>query len=382
MQRRLTASLLAISLLPMTTGVVASATPQVAKAFPAANTTTLNLVVTMPSFAMVVLVIVSGGLVRHWGSKRLVLSGLGLVAMASLLAALAPNLGWLLVARLLLGVGLGLYNALAVSLISRLFQGATRQRLLGYQNAVQGLGALVGALAVAGLLILSWRAAFLIYLVSVPILLAYARNVPEVRFTTRQWAVTPITARQWRQIGYYTGLLFLLMTFYMLANLKLPALFVQRHLGSASSGALLLAVMAGGTVLAGISYQSLKRRWSAGVLAVSCALMLTGYGCLALPQRWGLLISAIVVGVSFGWFVPEIFGAVTKIVDQTQANLVTTILMTSSNLANFTASFALLLLAPTGHLNQLIWHSGFIIVGLGILELGHWWHGRTRLVTD
>lgn len=382
MQKRRIAALLAISLLPMTTGVVASATPQLAQAFPNAQATTLNLVITMPSFAMMVLVILSSSLVRHLGSKRIVLSGLGIVAVAALLASSAPSLGWLLAARLLLGVGLGLYNALAVSLIGCLFQGSQRQRLLGYQNAVQGLGACLGALAVAGLLLWSWRATFLIYLISVPILLGYARYVPEVRFSTPVKVKLPFSTDQKRKLGCETSLLFLLMTFYMLANLKLPSLFVQRQFGSASAGALLLVVMALGTVLAGLSYQYLKRCFSAGILGLSSLLMLAGYVSFINPHVWGLVLSAVLIGVSFGWFVPEIFGAVTQVVAPSQTNLVTTILMTSSNLANFTASFSLLLLAPSGQLSQLIWRSGVVLVVLVSVEFVHWWRLRATLISD
>jgi len=368
MKKRLIASLLSISLLPMTTGIVASATPQLALAFPTATATTLNLVVTLPSFAMMVLVLISQQLVQRWGSKRLVLTGLGLVAVAAGLAMVAPTITWLLVARLLLGVGLGLYNALAVSLISRLFQGNQRQQLLGYQNATQGLGALVGALAVAGLLLINWRAAFGFYLISLPIMLAYAKNVPEVSFKSQQQATPALTRSQWLGMGAQAGLLFLLMTFYMLATLKLPSLIVTRHLGSSSAGAILLVIMALGTVLAGLSYQWVKSRCQTYMNLVSTLVMAGGYlALLGLTNRWWLVGSALLVGVSFGWFVPEIFGTVTQLVLPQQANLVTTILMTSSNLANFGASFVLVLLAPTGNQMSFIWHSLLVLGSLSLV---------------
>jgi len=368
MKKRLIASLLSISLLPMTTGIVASATPQLALAFPTATATTLNLVVTLPSFAMMVLVLISQQLVQRWGSKRLVLTGLGLVAVAAGLAMVAPTITWLLVARLLLGVGLGLYNALAVSLISRLFQGNQRQQLLGYQNATQGLGALVGALAVAGLLLINWRAAFGFYLISLPIMLAYAKNVPEVSFKSQQQATPALTRSQWLGMGAQAGLLFLLMTFYMLATLKLPSLIVTRHLGSSSAGAILLVIMALGTVLAGLSYQWVKSRCQTYMNLVSTLVMVGGYlALLGSTNRWWLVGSALLVGGSFGWFVPEIFGTVTQLVLPQQANLVTTILMTSSNLANFGASFVLVLLAPTGNQMSFIWHSLLVLGSLSLV---------------
>lgn len=368
MKKRLIGSLLSISLLPMTTGIVASATPQLALAFPTAKATTLNLVVTLPSFAMMVLVLISQQLVQRWGSKRLVVTGLSLVAVAAGLAMVAPTITWLLIARLLLGVGLGLYNALAVSLISRLFQGSQRQRLLGYQNATQGLGALIGALAVAGLLLINWRAAFGFYLISLPIMLAYAKNVPEVSFKSQQQATPALTQSQWLGMGSQAGLLFLLMTFYMLATLKLPSLMVTRHLGSSSAGAMLLVIMALGTVLAGLSYQWVKSRCQTYMNLVSTLVMVGSYlALLGSTNRWWLVGSALLVGGSFGWFVPEIFGTVTQLVLPQQANLVTTILMTSSNLANFGASFVLILLAPTGNQMSFVWHSLLILGSLSLV---------------
>lgn len=374
--RATTLAILSISLLPMTTGVVASATPKLMTSFPTASTTTLNLVVTIPSFAMMVMVLISGALVKRFGSKRIVLSGLAIVSLATIIGMLAPNVQWLLAARLLLGVGLGLYNTLAVSLISRLFQGSQRQRLLGFQNATQGLGALLGALVVAGLLLVSWRWAYGFYLISIPLFGGYAYYVPEVRFAdSTKTPKQPLTIPQYSWLALDAGCLFGLMTFYMLANLKLPAMLVQHHWGDSSTGALLLVVMAIGTVVAGISYQWLKVRLQRLMLVFSSLIMLGGYvAMLVAPASWALGISAVLVGASFGWLVPELFGHATQLVTASQTNFVTIILMTSSNLANFTAPFVMVILTPNGSPEQFITRSLGALASLVVIELlGFWW---------
>ncbi|ETY72733.1 MFS transporter [Lactiplantibacillus fabifermentans] len=382
--RATTLAILSISLLPMTTGVVASATPKLMTSFPTASTTTLNLVVTIPSFAMMVMVLISGALVKHCGSKRIVLSGLAMVSLATIIGMLAPNVQWLLAARLLLGVGLGLYNTLAVSLISRLFQGPQRQRLLGYQNATQGFGALLGALVVAALLLVSWRWAYGFYLISIPLFFGYAYYVPEVRFAdSNQTRHQALTMRQGSSLVLDAGCLFGLMTFYMLANLKLPAMLVQHHWGDSSTGALLLVVMAIGTIVAGISYRWFKTRLQRLMLVFSSLSMIGGYvAMLVASASWALGISALLVGTSFGWLVPELFGHATQLVPASQANFVTIILMTSSNLANFAAPFVMVMLTPSGSLEQFITRSLGVLASLAVVELLSFWWQRGHVVLN
>ena len=87
-------------------------------------------------------------------------SGLALSALAFIMGGLAAGLGWLLVARVIQGLGAGLVFGTAPALVTAGAPSEARGRRLGFLNGAMGLGAL-GPL-VAGFLVdgFGWRAVF------------------------------------------------------------------------------------------------------------------------------------------------------------------------------------------------------------------------------
>ena len=85
----------------------------------------------------------AGRLADLLGARRVFLTGLALVAVVSALAPLAPSLGWLIAARVLLGIGTGAQFPSGVAMIRRI---ADRRKA----SAVGALGLLVGLRADLG----------------------------------------------------------------------------------------------------------------------------------------------------------------------------------------------------------------------------------------
>ena len=69
------------------------------------------------------------------GSKKTVLLGVITYFVFGTMPLYLNNYNLILGSRVLLGVGSGLFSALAISLLSRFFQGPTLFKMLGYQNA-------------------------------------------------------------------------------------------------------------------------------------------------------------------------------------------------------------------------------------------------------
>jgi EmrB/QacA subfamily drug resistance transporter len=99
------------------------------------------------------LLLLGGRAADLFGARRLVITGLGVFAGASLLAGLAPT-GWaLLASRVVQGASAALLSPSALSLVVRTFDGTERDRALGIWSALGGgaaLGFLLGGLLTAG----------------------------------------------------------------------------------------------------------------------------------------------------------------------------------------------------------------------------------------
>jgi EmrB/QacA subfamily drug resistance transporter len=127
------------------------------------------------SFA--VLLITGAALGDRFGRRRLFAVGLGVFATASAASALAPDVGWLIAARALQGVGSALIMPLGLALLSAAFPPEKRGAAIGIFSAITGIavasGPLVGGAIVNGL---AWQWIFWINvpigLVSIPFVLS------------------------------------------------------------------------------------------------------------------------------------------------------------------------------------------------------------------
>jgi EmrB/QacA subfamily drug resistance transporter len=120
------------------------------------------------SFA--VLLITGAALGDRYGRRNFYAAGLGLFAFASAAGALAPNVGVLIGARALQGVGAALLMPLGLALLSAAFPAEKRGAAIGIFSAITGIsvasGPLVGGAVVQGI---DWQ---WIFWINVPIGLA------------------------------------------------------------------------------------------------------------------------------------------------------------------------------------------------------------------
>ncbi|HEY0806064.1 MAG TPA: MFS transporter [Pseudonocardiaceae bacterium] len=131
--------------------------------------------------ALAGLVLIAGSLGDRYGRRRVYLIGVAWFGVASLLCGIAPNIGLLVAARILQGVGGALLTPGALAILESSFAREDRARAIGAWSGLSGVATAVGPL-VGGVLIQawSWRLAFLINPpVAVVCIVLALRFVPE-----------------------------------------------------------------------------------------------------------------------------------------------------------------------------------------------------------
>ncbi|MFB9991041.1 MFS transporter [Deinococcus oregonensis] len=133
------------------------------------------------------LILVGGALGDLYGRKRMFGLGVGLFALASLLCGLAPQLGVLIGARVLQGIGGALLIPGSLALINGVFPRQMRGRAIGLWSAITSMVLIFGP-ALGGLLVdtASWRWVFLLNLPLAALVLLALPRVPESRDETRR----------------------------------------------------------------------------------------------------------------------------------------------------------------------------------------------------
>ncbi|GLX02006.1 MFS transporter [Microtetraspora sp. NBRC 16547] len=107
---------------------------------------TLTWVVTAYTLFFGGLMLLGGRLADLFGTRRLMLTGLGVFVLASLTSGLASDAALLVGGRIGQGVGAALLSPAALATVTTTFHGAERNRALGVWAAIGGAGSAIGVL--------------------------------------------------------------------------------------------------------------------------------------------------------------------------------------------------------------------------------------------
>jgi len=161
--------------------VVNIALPSIGRDF-GAGFRTLQWIVNAYTLTLAALILLAGALGDRYGRRRVFVVGVVWFAVASLLCGLAPTAEILVAARALQGIGGALLTPGSLAIISSSFVATDRARAVGAWSGLSGVAAAVGPFLGGYLVLLNWRAVFLINLpVAVFIVLVSLRHVAETR---------------------------------------------------------------------------------------------------------------------------------------------------------------------------------------------------------
>src|SRR5262245_29722692 len=160
----LTALILVAAVANLNLAVANVALPDIGKAFDAGQTA-LDLVAVGYSLGLACSVLYLGALGDRYGRKTMLLLGTAVAIPASLLAALAPSIGVLIVARLLGGVSAGMAYPTTLALITALWSGPGRTKSIALWSGLGGAIAALGPLLSGALLEhFDWGSVFVVTL--------------------------------------------------------------------------------------------------------------------------------------------------------------------------------------------------------------------------
>lgn len=358
-------AVLSISLILTSSIAISSALPQLRESLDI-STTQSEMLSTVPNVAMAVFVLLSSWFAQKFGTKNVIMTGLLLVGFSGVIPVFVSSYPVILVSRLIMGVGLGLYNALAVSIINGLYTGKTRANLLGLRGSAENVGQSV-FMALAGLLLtFGWNWSFVIYFAAFPVALFFWFAVPDVKFAFDEDSKAE-GAEQDKQ-GFFAlmkatnPLVYVLAIFAVLLVLNSIAIQVRfpsieaSLQGEGFNSGVLLSMMPIVGILAGVVFGKLYQ-WTGkgalylGLLAYVLANFLIGFsGGNFLMVVIGMLVS----GIPCAWCFPYIFNGMGDITSPSTIAFATSMIFIGTNTGTFIAPLTMKLIQSMLNTDSLV----------------------------
>lgn len=281
-------SILSLSLVTGVGTIMTVIIPLMAIQFPRQSLTSLESFVTITSLSALVTILMNDFLVRRWGIKKVVLVGLISTMIFGFLPIFFLDFNLMMISRVLLGLGIGLYSPHAISLISLFYMGEERAYLLGIQMGIAALGNAI-FLTMAGFLAkFEWSFAFLVYLFLGGIAWLIYRYVPSTAIGNKK-SVGKVPSIDYRTKKY---LILCFVTFLIIwgVQLKIPTFLVQNQIYSSGRSGLLLSSMNIAGMIAGFLFGFFFEKLKNNLLPlgfIGAGIAICG---MAMSQTWGWIV--------------------------------------------------------------------------------------------
>jgi MFS family permease len=288
---KLTTAILSLSLLTVMAGAaVAPALGLIAEHFRDVDQTLVQMIISIPALFIFITNLFFRPLCKRFRARTLMLIGLALYIISGCAAGLFSNIWLILIFRAVVGIGVGILMPLSTGLISFYFTKDKQDALMGMSSAMNMMGGVVATLIAGALAQLSWRAAFLVYLMGLISVILALLWMPNERI------FDPKEAKKEEGVFKKYNVFIIAMFLLMVSFFIYPANFAME---TARSGiipqqliAVIMALMDIFGFFGGMAFAGIKRRMRKQTRFVAPALFLIGYVLLALPSMTGFTSDA------------------------------------------------------------------------------------------
>lgn len=341
--------ILSISLMLQAASAISVAVAGMTTAFTNESATSIQTLVTIPSFSIMLFILLDTWFVKLFGKRNTVFLGLVLALIGGVGPAFTTNFTVIEVLRFLFGAGVGLFTPLAVSLIGDFFTGDEQQNLLGMQSAISTLGSSISTF-IAGLLVgINWQATYLVYFLLAPVIVLFFVGYPKQhKETVEKQASTKVgtsKSEDSKKLSGFVivGMLMLFVYFNAMMALYTNSGLAIQQMKLSNQGFLGTALAVSGIIgaLITMAYGPLFKLLKHATPVVFCAIGAIGFiGMANVNNMFLFTIFAIFVS-STAVLIPYVYGTVLASASDSSKNFAISMAMVLNNLGAYFSPYTL-----------------------------------------
>ena len=326
-------SLLSISILLMSHLAISPVIPNLYKFYHESNQNiglaSVESLATIPAIMITIFVLLSNGIIKFIGKKNTVLLGLLLIFIFGIVPAFTTNFKVVLISRLFLGAGIGLFNSLSISMISDFFDEEHRGTMIGLRTAFLNTGKALTTFISGYLLIYGIQYTFLVYALALPIFIIFLLFVPNAENINNK----KVSIKFHKETIILTLLTFLVGISYMGATIKIPTLLAEKYHYQPDVARNLLTILALSGILSGVIFGILVKRFKNLTLSIMLSFMTIGSVLFALTNNIVIFyIAAIFIGISFVGTMSFNFFYISNKLENKFINFATSVILVGGNI--------------------------------------------------
>ena len=311
-------SILSLSLVLITSFSISSDLPAMFDYYQGYSTGQVELLVSLPSFGIMAMLLLNGVLERMFPERLQLTLGLLILTISGTAPFWYQGYYFVFATRLLFGIGVGMLNAKAISIISERYHGKTRIQMLGFRGSAEVVGASILTLAVGQLLAFGWTATFLAYAAGLVVLVLFLLFVPygkaEVHESNHQTKEAVKLTRSMKQLIFFLATVAAVIVCTNTAiTFRIPSLMIEAGFGDAQLSSLVLSAMQLIGILAGISFSFLISTFKERLLLVAGVTFGIGQIIIALaPSLWVVVAGSILGGFAYSIALTTVFQLISE----------------------------------------------------------------------
>lgn len=336
-------SILSLSLMLVSTFAISPALPQMIDFFAGQGigSSQVEFLITVTSLAIMVGLLLNPIIVRFLSERMIIVVGLLLLAVGGTLPAFIASYPLIFVARILMGLGLGMINARAINIVGTYFSGKERVQMMGLRGSAEVLGSASLTLLAGWLTGFGWQATFLIYVVALVILFLFLAFVPMQEETVVQEAEKKeaLSLDLWKLALSLAFLAFFVINVNTFLTIRIPLIVTKSGLGTPVQASWILSSMQMMGIVAGTVYALMIGRLKNWLMPLSYLLFGLSVVLVALSNSLLVLgLGAMVSGFFYSIVLTIVFSSATEKAPKQLMNTVMTIVLMGCNIGGATAS--------------------------------------------
>lgn len=302
---------LSVSLILTSTHSISGALPVLLQQFPDISRSSMDFLVSVPTVLMLIMIALSPVFTRLLPERAIITGGLLTIGISGCLPFFLSSFQAIMITRIFLGIGIGLLNTAAVSMVGERFSGSLRAKLQGMRMSAETLGQTVLTLTAGFLLVFGWNYPFLIYGAAFLILFLYLAFVPrrekidaagagkspacESRPASERTKKVKINRADLSSALFHAVFCGLLISSEVVLSLRIPGRVVDSGMGSAVTGSTILSISIFGGFLGGISFGKLIAILKRRMLPIFLGTAALGMAAIALAPNLPFLTLASIL---------------------------------------------------------------------------------------